>query len=95
MVFLGDAPGARAFVAETGLDPSQTLVLTDPMDRVSRSYGVVQCPRVFVLDAHTHWTYTNPDAGRDAQPPLSAPALVSRALTAWRRLTPPRPGTTP
>ena len=91
VIFLGNAPGARAFVAETGLDPSQTLILNDPMDRVSRSYGVIQCPRVFVLDTHTRLAYTNSEAG----PPLTAPALVSRTLTAWRRLTPPRSGTTP
>ena len=80
VIFLGDAAGARAFVAETGLDPSQTLMLTDPMDRVSRSYGVIQCPRVFVLDARTHRAYTNPDAGRTTHSARSARPRSSPAL---------------
>ena len=83
VVFLGGADAARAFAAQTGLDPSQTLLLLDPSDRAGQRFGVIQCPRVFVTDGARRLAYTNPD---DPAPRLSAPALVSRTLTAWRRL---------
>ena len=84
VVFLGGADAARAFAAQTGLDPSQTLLLLDPSDQAGQRFGVVQCPRVFVTDGAHRLVYTNPD---DPIPPLSAPVLVSRTLTAWRTLT--------
>ena len=85
VVFLGGATAARAFAAQTGLDLSQTLLLIDPSDRMGQRFGVIQCPRVFVADAARRLVYTNPDADGPA-PRLSATALVSRTLTAWRHL---------
>ena len=85
VVFLGGAAAARAFAAQTGLDLSQTLLLLDPSDQMGQRFGVIQCPRIFVVDAGHRLVYTNLDAG-DPAPPLSATALVSRTLTAWRHL---------
>ena len=85
VVFLGDAGAARQFTSETGLAPAETLILTDPSDQTGQRFGVVQCPRVFVLDAAGHLKYTNPES-TDPPKPLSAAALVSRTLTAWHRL---------
>ena len=85
VVFLGGAAEARAFAAQTGLDPSQTLLLLDPSDQIGQRFGVIRCPRVFVADAAHRLVYTNPDAD-DSALHLSAPALVSRTLTAWRHL---------
>jgi len=67
------------------LDPSQTLLLLDPSDQIGQRFGVIRCPRVFVANAAHRLVYTNPDAA-DSTPPLSASALVSRTLTAWRHL---------
>lgn len=83
VVFLGAAGAARLFAAETGLDLSQTLLLCDPSDRAGQQFGVVQCPRVFVTDRARRLAYTSPD---DPAPHPSAPVLVSRTLTALRRL---------
>lgn len=79
-VFLGGAADARAFAAQTGLDLSKTLLLLDPSDQMGQRFGVLQCPRVFVTDGARRLVYTSPD---DPAPRLSAPALVSRTLTAW------------
>lgn len=89
VVFLGAAAQARAFAAETGLDPAQTLILLDPTDRAGQDFGVVQCPRAFVTNSAHRLTYTNPDQGRTAAAPAPS-ALVSEALTAWRRLPSPQ-----
>lgn len=83
VVFLGRADAARAFAAETHLDLSQTLLLCDPSDQVGQKFGVVQCPRVFVTDRARRLAYTSPD---DPAPRPSVPVLVSRTLTALRRL---------
>ena len=85
VVFLGGAAEARAFAAQTGLDPSQTLLLLDPSDQIGQRFGVIRCPRVFVADAAHRLVYTNPDAA-DSTLHLSASALVSRTLTVWRHL---------
>ena len=85
VVFLGESAEARAFAAQTGLDPSQTLLLLDPSDQIGQRFGVIRCPRVFVANAAHRLVYTNPDAA-DSTLHLSAPALVSRTLTAWRHL---------
>ncbi len=95
VVFLGGADAARAFAAQTGLDLSQTLLLLDPLDQIGQRFGVIQCPRVFVADGAHRLVYTSPD---DPAPHPSAPALVSRTLTAWRRLPAdknPAPGKNP
>jgi peroxiredoxin len=83
VVYSGDAAAARRFAAETGLKARDTVLLVDPEDRVTDSYGVASCPRVFVLDARGELRYTNDEPGADPQktPALS---LVSRALTALR-----------
>ena len=85
VVFSGSAAHARKFAADTGLDPAKTLVLLDPDDRVTSAYGVRQCPRVFIAGPLGTAVYTSPDTG-DSIPRLPAPALVSRALTAWRNI---------
>lgn len=86
-VFLGDAEAARRFASKTGMDPAQTLLLMDPSDRTGQRFGVIQCPRVFVLDAGGRLTYTNSENNPGTNSPrLSAAALVSRTLTAWRHL---------
>lgn len=85
VVFLGGAADARAFAAQAGLDLSQTLLLLDPTDQIGQRFGVIQCPRIFVVDANHRLVFTNPDADAHT-PPLSATALVSRTLTAWRHL---------
>jgi len=85
VVFFGDAADARTFAAQTGLDLSQTLLLLDPSDQAGQRFGVLQCPRIFVADTMRRLVYTNPDANAPALL-SSAPALVSRTLTAWRHL---------
>lgn len=88
VIFLGEAAAAHAFAAETHLDLSQTLLLTDPSNGAGQKFGVIQCPRVFVLGADHRLVYTNPD-NDDRAPRLTTTALVSRTLTAWRHLTAP------
>ena len=53
---VGEAPTARNFAAETGLDATQTVVLPGPAERVMQGHYVMQgqykaepCPRVFIL----------------------------------------------
>ncbi len=86
VVFSGSPAAAEAFARDTGLDPAQTLLLTDPDDSAGRAYGVRQCPRVFVADPRGRLAYTNPDGGSGP-----AAAGVSRALTAWRKASPAPP----
>jgi len=86
VIFLGGVEAARSFVLETGLDLSQTLLLTDPDDHTTQKFQIIQCPRVFVVDAGGRLAYTNPDMG-DTAPRLTNPALVSRALTVWRHFS--------
>lgn len=86
VVFSGDAASARAFAAETGLAPDGATLLADPDDRVTDRYHVLQCPRVFVLDAAGRVRDTNPD------PNAPALSIVSRAVSALRLASAPSPG---
>lgn len=83
VVFSGNANAARAFEAQTGLDPAQTLMLPDPDLRVTTAYHADPCPRAFVLDAQGHLRYTNHHAD-DAPRQASALAIASRTLDALR-----------
>jgi peroxiredoxin len=83
VVFSGEAEAARSFLAETGLDPTQTTLLTDPKDDVAAVYHAPVCPRLFVLDRKTHLRYTNNERGTDPQT-MPAATLVSRAISAFR-----------
>lgn len=84
VVFSGEAPEARAFAAQTYLDPARTVILLDSMERTAERYGVTACPRVFALDAAGIVRYTNDEPGSDPQETPPA-LLVSRTLTAMMR----------
>jgi peroxiredoxin len=90
VVFSGEAEAARSFLAETGLDPAQTTLLTDPKDDVAAVYHAPVCPRIFVLDKRTHLRYTNNERGTDPQT-MPAAVLVSRAISAFRAADTPAP----
>ena len=83
VVFSGDADAARLFLAETGMDPLQTTMLTDPKDEVAEVYHAPVCPRLFVLDRRSRLRYTNNERGTDPQT-MPAAVLVSRAISAFR-----------
>ena len=89
-VFMGEAASARAFAAETGLDPKQTLFLTDPEEKAASAYGVTACPRFFVVDSHGILCRTNNEPGTDPQTTPAA-VIVSRAQTALHLLDKPAP----
>lgn len=83
IVFSGGADAARAFAAETGLDPAQTTLLLDPELKVTTAYHADPCPRVFVLDSQNSLRYTN-NHKNDAARQAPALAIASRALDALR-----------
>lgn len=83
IIFSGDAAAAMAFMAQTGLDPTQTVLLPDPDLRVTTAFQADPCPRVFVLDAQGKAVYTN-NYKDDAPRKASALAIDSRALDALR-----------
>ena len=94
VVFSGEAPEARAFAAQTHLDPARTVILLDSREQTAERYGVTVCPRVFALDAAGIVRYTNDEPGSDPQ--KTPPALlVSRTLTALMRSPSPPKGKTP
>jgi peroxiredoxin len=86
VVFQGDAGMAKEFVAETGLDPTRTVVLPDPNLSVTLAYGSDVCPRVFVIDASGKIAYTNNHPG-DAPRKAPESAIVGGAVGALQKLT--------
>jgi len=94
VVFSGEAPEARAFAAQTHLDPARTVILLDSREQTAERYGVTACPRVFALDAAGIVRYTNDEPGSDPQETPPA-LLVSRTLTALMRSPSPPRGKTP
>jgi len=87
-VFMGDAASARAFAAETALDPKQTLLLTDPQEKAATAYSVTTCPRFFIINSHGVLCRTNNEPGTDPQT-TPATVLISRAQTALQHLDNP------
>ena len=84
VVFSGNAAAARAFAAETGLDPAQTVLLPDPTMRVTTDlYHADPCPRLFVLDGRGVLRYTN-NHKDDAAREVPEMVIASRALDALR-----------
>lgn len=79
IVFLGDAAGAKAFAAATGLDPTQAVFLLDPVSASAVTFGALPCPRLFALDPKGVVRYVNAQAD-DAPPQAPAALLVSRLL---------------
>lgn len=84
IVFLGDADGARAFAAATGLDTTQTVFLTDSKLSVASRYKALPCPRLFVLDARGTIRYVN-DHVDDAPQKAPAATIITRAVDALRQ----------
>jgi len=83
IAFSGDAATAHRFLTGTGLDASQTILLTDPQDKIADIYNAPVCPRVFVLNAQGRVRYTNNELGTDPQT-MPAAVLVSRIISAVR-----------
>ena len=81
VVYLGDGADARDFILAVGLDPPQTVVLTDPQDRLAMACQALPCPRVFVLDALGLLRYTNTHKD-DAPPAAHAALIISQAVDA-------------
>lgn len=83
VVFSGDSASVREFAVQTGLDPSQTVLLPDPDMRVTTLYQVDPCPRVFVLDLKGQIGYTN-NHQDDVPQQASEVVIASRTLDALR-----------
>jgi hypothetical protein len=82
---MGDRDAAREFSGATGLDPSQTVVLSDADYKVTQSYDALPCPRLLMLDAAGLLHYINNHAD-DAPQKASAVTILSNVVDALRAM---------
>lgn len=59
VIYLGEAEGAKKFLQETGLNPTENLILADPEFQAGLAYQALNCPRAFVLDTQGVLRFTN------------------------------------
>ena len=85
VVYTGDRDAARAFAVETGLDPAQTVVLSDVDYKVTQSYNALPCPRLCVLDTGGVLRYINNHAD-DAPQKATATTILSHVVDSLRAL---------
>jgi hypothetical protein len=93
VVFLGDKNEVTEFAHETHLDLKQTVLLTDPAEKVSSLYQAAPCPRVFVVDGQGVMRYTNNEKGADSYK-IPAPLITARTVDALRAVTAQPPAAT-
>jgi len=87
VVFQGDAAMSKAFLSETGLDPTRTVVLPDPSLDTTLKYHAETCPRIFILDPAGKIRYTNNHAD-DAPRKGPETLIIGNTVSALQQAAP-------